>query len=158
MSAQLKGCCRCKQSHPSEMFWANRTKRDGLQDYCKACAKKRRQENPEQARSRDRARYAANPLKRQASPEKKRGYNLMRYWGMTVDEFNARLEAQSGVCAICDLPPAKGRLQVDHDHETGKIRALLCAPCNKGIGCLKDSRRVLLSAARYLELHKEVMQ
>lgn len=52
---------------------------------------------------------------------------------LSPDEYEALLEAQGGVCAICGNPPAKRRLSVDHDHATGKVRGLLCFRCNRAL-------------------------
>jgi hypothetical protein len=59
-------------------------------------------------------------------------------------------EAQSGLCAICRTAPA---LHVDHDHATGKVRALLCFNCNGGLGQFKDDPAVLREAAEYVRFH-----
>lgn len=65
------------------------------------------------------------------------------------------LAAQGGVCAICGETNASGRdLSVDHDHETGEIRQLLCSNCNTGIGLLKDNPELLIKASAYLMKHK----
>jgi hypothetical protein len=69
------------------------------------------------------------------------------------------LTAQDSKCAICGGGPAGGikaaaRLHVDHDHDTGKVRALLCNGCNRGIGYLKDDPALLRVAADYIEQHK----
>ncbi len=60
------------------------------------------------------------------------------------------LAAQGGVCAICKTPPNGVRLSVDHDHKTAAVRGLLCAPCNTGIGMLRDSPMLLAMAEEYL--------
>ena len=67
------------------------------------------------------------------------------------------LEAQGGVCAICEKPERStsryGRIKklaVDHDHDTGAVRGLLCANCNKGIGNLGDDPDILIAGAAYL--------
>lgn len=63
------------------------------------------------------------------------------------------LAAQNGGCAICSTTTPDGnarRFHVDHDHETGKIRGLLCHSCNTGIGKLRDDPDLLLSAVAYL--------
>ena len=61
---------------------------------------------------------------------------------------------QDGRCAICGCVENNGRdFCVDHDHLTGKVRALLCDECNKGIGSLRDSATLLRQAAEYIECH-----
>ena len=72
------------------------------------------------------------------SAEKRREYNYRFRYGISVEEYEAKLTAQEGVCAICSKPPKRGRLHVDHDHGTGRIRDLLCIPCNRDVGHLED--------------------
>jgi molybdopterin-biosynthesis enzyme MoeA-like protein len=57
---------------------------------------------------------------------------------------------QQGLCAICEAAPAK---HVDHDHETGAVRALLCFVCNGGLGQFKDNETLLHAAAYCVALH-----
>lgn len=69
--------------------------------------------------------------------------------GVTREEYDALLAAQDGCCAICrrnDRP-----LDLDHSHEDGHVRGLLCGPCNRGIGFLGDDVMTLRSAIDYLE-------
>jgi hypothetical protein len=84
--------------------------------------------------------------------------NLHRNYKISPDTFNTMWENQGGKCAICEQPMSpRGRMPlaatVDHNHETGKIRGLLCRGCNHGIGNLKDDPKVLQSAAEYLMKH-----
>jgi len=66
-------------------------------------------------------------------------------------EYDALLAFQGGVCGICQNPPKRIRLSVDHDHKTGEIRGLLCAWCNRKIlGSAHDSLSKLQSAVDYL--------
>lgn len=83
--------------------------------------------------------------------------NRLAKFGITPAQYLDMLEAQGGVCAICEHPEKgvarNGRtkaLAVDHDHATGDVRGLLCANCNKGIGNLGDSPERLMSGAAYL--------
>jgi hypothetical protein len=69
-----------------------------------------------------------------ALPDYRRERNLKLVFNMTVDEYDAILEYQGGICAICDHPPKTRRLSVDHDHKTGLIRGLLCHQCNRALG------------------------
>jgi hypothetical protein len=75
---------------------------------------------------------------------------LIAKYGMTAAEVDALRDLQGGVCAICRSAPA---VHVDHDHETGKVRGMLCFSCNAAIGHFKDDPAVLRRAARYLEKH-----
>lgn len=76
---------------------------------------------------------------------------LKRHYGMTKEEYEVLFKSQNGVCAICSKPQSKGRrLAVDHDHETGEVRGLLCDGCNPGIGYFKNDPELLHVAANYL--------
>jgi hypothetical protein len=92
----------------------------------------------------------------------KRGYGKTREWslrklyGLTLADYERMLKEQSGLCAICGCPAETQRhstLHVDHDHESGKVRGLLCNGCNRGIGYMDDRPEVLRAAAEYLERH-----
>jgi hypothetical protein len=81
--------------------------------------------------------------------------NLWKNYKMTPTEFNELWEAQSGKCAICsvEMAPrgrAKNSAAVDHNHESGAVRGLLCRNCNAGIGYLMDDPDLLIAAAEYL--------
>lgn len=68
--------------------------------------------------------------------------------GMTPKDYYDALKQQLGICAICSIRMLAPH--IDHDHTTGKFRGLLCNNCNRGIGLLGDSKRVLRSAIDYL--------
>lgn len=72
---------------------------------------------------------------------------------MTVDDYNKMLDQQKGCCVVCGQHEStfKQRLCVDHDHNTGKVRGLLCKQCNSGIGLLQDDLEILKVAVKYLE-------
>lgn len=84
-----------------------------------------------------------------------RGYHLERKYGVTLEWYEETLVAQGGCCAVCGYVPEKGqrRLAVDHDHETGVVRGLLCQLCNLSVGYMKDDPILLRAAATYLESH-----
>jgi len=67
-----------------------------------------------------------------------RMHNLKRDFGITIEEYDAMLTKQGGVCAICKRPPNKNRLAVDHDHTTGEVRGLLCPSCNRAVGYFEN--------------------
>jgi hypothetical protein len=86
-------------------------------------------------------------------PSTVRRSNLSRY-GMTLEDYDARLAAQGGRCAICGaLEPGSNRSDkffVDHDHATGAVRGLLCSHCNRGLGGFRDDLTLLDKARAYL--------
>lgn len=78
---------------------------------------------------------------------------MVRNYGIGLDEYERMLEEQQGVCAICGLEQnskRNTRLCVDHCHDTGSVRGLLCDRCNRGIGLLQDDYRILNKASDYL--------
>ena len=87
-----------------------------------------REKNPERAREIARQSYHRDP-------SRARGKWLKYRYGITLEDYDAMLVAQGGGCALCQRFPNEGRrLAVDHDHETGRIRGLLCNPCNVMLG------------------------
>lgn len=59
---------------------------------------------------------------------------LNKFYGITEDDYEDMMVVQGGVCALCGGVNRTNRLSVDHDHETGKVRGLLCIACNRGLG------------------------
>lgn len=88
-------------------------------------------------------------MKARYNPEKHKEYGLRRMYGLEISDFNKMIEDQNGCCLICEEFYGF-KLAVDHDHDTGNVRGLLCRKCNSGIGLLGDSIENLLSAAAYL--------
>ena len=133
---------------------------------CKACnlaAKAARyRANPEPFKERTRLwrvenpdRYAANQAAFRASGRKRisdRKSHLKRKFGLTLEQYDAMLAQQGGGCGICGKPPRDDiALHVDHDHETGQIRGLLCFTCNNALGDFEDDASLLRSAVTYVE-------
>lgn len=83
--------------------------------------------------------------------------SLASNYGMTLEQYQARVAEQEGRCAICRAVP-KHRLNVDHDHQTGAVRKLLCRHCNHALGNAKDDPALLRAMADYLELHRSATQ
>jgi hypothetical protein len=85
------------------------------------------------------------------------GSNLKRYYGMTRAQYDALLESQGGGCAICgreedrQVDGTSQLLAVDHDHESGEVRGLLCRQHNMMVGQSNDSPEALRKAADYLD-------
>jgi hypothetical protein len=108
--------------------------------------KKHRDANKDEHNAKIRAKRAAGP----------RAHDyLKRNYGLTIEQYQAKLDAQGGVCAVCAKPDPvpRRRLAVDHCHDTGRVRGLLCGLCNSAIGKFKDDPKMLDKAAAYLRAH-----
>lgn len=77
--------------------------------------------------------------------------HLRKKYGISLEERDLMSAKQNGKCAICLAE--KPNLHVDHSHETGVVRGLLCFTCNSALGKFKDSPTLLRAAADYIELH-----
>lgn len=84
--------------------------------------------------------------------EEQKRLRIKRLYGITLEQFAERLKTQGGGFAICERKAKKYRLSIDHDHITGQIRGILCAPCNRAIGTLGDSVEGLQKAINYLQI------
>jgi recombination endonuclease VII len=73
--------------------------------------------------------------------------HLRHWYGLSIERYDALLAEQGGGCAICGRTE---RLHVDHDHESGVVRGILCGGCNRALGCMDDDPERLVAAARYL--------
>lgn len=76
---------------------------------------------------------------------------LLDKYGLTLGQYEAMLRRQKGVCAVCERPPKKKPLNVDHDHETERVRGLLCFMCNKKIVGRHKNGILLRKAADYVD-------
>lgn len=140
-----KQCQRCKKVKPIEEFPKNKRNCDGRGSYCRSCWSKItaewRKKNPEKWR------------------EIQREQMLKVKYNITPTNYDALLQSQNGVCAICGKScPTGKRLAVDHDHETDKVRGLLCVNCNVALGYVQDDSDLLRKLADYLEKHNTGVQ
>jgi DNA repair exonuclease SbcCD ATPase subunit len=150
-----KTCTACKEDKPVEAFSRSSRNKSGRQSRCKDCFNKWYEANKNGVLAR--ARYARD-LAAKNSDEgrmKQRAARFKRLYGMTLEEYAVMVEAQEFKCAVCGRhhDDERNGLVVDHDHITGKIRALLCDRCNVGIGNLGDDPDRLIRAAEYLRIH-----
>ena len=127
----IKVCSKCNTEKSLDSFGVNKATKDGLQYHCRVCINE----------------YG----KKVYTPEYRANKNLKHKFGITLEDYDAMLELQGGKCGICSSEEPKGkRFSVDHNHNTGEVRGLLCNPCNTAIGLLKDSPAVLDAAKEYL--------
>lgn len=163
----MKRCKVCKETKSTTDFYRAAGTRDGYRLECKACnlagraakyrdnprpaierATKWQRENPERLQAKQRE-YAETGKKKISD----RKSHLKRKYGLTLEAFDALLASQGGGCGICGRPDADN---VDHDHETGAVRGILCFPCNVAIGLFHESEDRLLAAAAYLAKDDEL--
>ena len=78
---------------------------------------------------------------------------IRRIYGTTLDQYNEMLKDQGNGCKLCGKTPEEEgrRLAIDHCHETGKVRGILCSDCNIGLGKFKDDTEVMMKAIDYLK-------
>lgn len=146
----VKTCSRCRESKTLAHFGVARARPDGYDGYCRECRRLATRES--YARHAERRRADARLYRTTAGPNYYRRSNLARY-GITPEEYDEMLARQSGKCAICASSDPRnrwGRFAVDHCHDTGVVRGLLCGPCNTGVGQFGDDPLRLRAAAKYL--------
>ena len=153
--------CRICQTEkePSE-FGRCKTKPSGLDTRCKKCLavylKDWKRKNPDKMRAiyeRYEARLRDNGTWHKRGRERCWKHHVKVQYDMSPGDYDRMVLLQGGECALCHRRPK--RLFVDHDHITGKVRALLCPSCNSGLGHFGDDPRMLREAARFVEKHRE---
>lgn len=167
-SVVSKICSACGMDKPRSDFHTRRASKDGLRPNCKECAAEDKRVYHQKNAVRIRKKVAdwdkSNPGRKNENARRNyaggtmsgRAHNLKKCYGITNEDYDRLVQAQDGVCAVCGELPSGGKsggkfLDVDHDHVTGVVRGLLCGPCNRGIGQMKDDPQRLRKAAAYLE-------
>lgn len=138
----MKKCSVCKKTKPLEEFHNKASSKDGKGYRCKPCDKEAREkwakENPERDKLSRRARQ------------------LKYKYGIALEDYERMFKEQKGRCKICNTDEPRSAhgtkvFAVDHCHETGKVRGLLCSKCNRALGLFGDDPSVLAKAIEYLE-------
>ena len=135
---------------------------------CKDCRNKYSRDyfrnNPEARERRKESMKKCEENKPEQYAEMRRRLHLKRFWNITLEQYDEMLEKQNKVCAICKKPElaTRGRsnkqsLAVDHCHDTGKIRELLCMDCNQTLGRFNDDPSWFIAASEYLVKHGKVV-
>lgn len=119
-------------------------------DRAREASRKRRAMFPNEGRLAKAKWVSAN---RELSRERQRGYHYKRLYGITIEERDAMLQAQGGVCLCCQSVPTTSKTpwHVDHNHKTGAVRGILCLHCNITLGHARDNPELLRKLADYLE-------
>lgn len=143
-----KHCNWCDSDLDLSKFGKNRSKKDGLTSYCRDCVNAYNREhskNNERVRLKSKNQYHSNKRRH-------RNWELKRLFGITIEDYEQMLSEQNHVCAICFGTEKRSHksLAVDHCHDTGVVRGLLCSNCNLGLGNFQDNIEILKSAIEYL--------
>jgi len=148
VDTKTKACTYCKIEKPLTEFFSRGGKLLHLyKSRCKLCMQAKRQEWAENNKDH------LNEWRKKNWVESNR---RLKRRGITQKIYDELYEAQRGCCAICNEPEEKfSWLCIDHDHESGRIRGLLCPNCNRGIGLLKDNADLLERAAKYIKTAKK---
>lgn len=165
----MKQCPDCRKEGIGPKSYSDFSKckgrRDGYQDYCIPHSRARNRashlrSSPEANRARSKKWREQNPVAYRANWIR----NNLRRYGLTEQQYQNLFNLQNGRCAICEQElvnqlqhdrPFRGAAhdnvsRVDHCHETGRVRGLLCFSCNVGLGKFQDDANLLSKAARYL--------
>lgn len=158
----IKICSKCEAEKDRSEFYHN-------MGVCKVCHAIRTNEwkknNPAKAKTTALKSYYKNKEARDktsrqwqlANPEKVKRiaikWELKTKYGITLEKYESMVEAQNGLCAVCNTKPSHRRLDVDHSHISGKLRKLLCSNCNTALGLLKEDKERITKLLQYLEEH-----
>jgi hypothetical protein len=129
-----KFCKTCTLIKPFSEFYTHKNSKDGHINHCKTCISEKR--------------------KKEYCSEKTRSHNLKSKYKINLEIYEEMLIAQNYRCAICNTTDPGDYHQnfcVDHDHNTGKIRGLLCHNCNSALGNFHDNISTLTNAILYLQ-------
>jgi hypothetical protein len=158
----MKRCKKCGEIKPIDDFYRATGMVDGHRSECKSCHRVKQrlwyQANREHAiaevkRWQQENKEHLNQYRREyrkgREAEAREGH-LRRKFGLTQADYDELFAKQGGGCRICRRPPGKISLHVDHDHETGEIRGLLCVGCNNALGQFHDDTQLLGRAITYV--------
>lgn len=127
----MKKCATCKETKPLSEYHNESRSKDGKTYRCKPCA-----------------RAAA---RRHYCPIRSANYLREKKYGVTQEQWDLMSKRCDDKCEICGKENKHRALCVDHNHDTGEVRGLLCDNCNVGIGKLQDSVDLIQKAAVYLQ-------
>ena len=123
-----KQCTQCKTEFPAtvEFFSFHKRGRDGLFSLCRDCNRKNNRDWWGKNKEKHRKRVRKNAL--------------LRNYGITLEDYDKIYTEQNGCCSICGAHQSElsHTLGVDHSHTTGKVRGLLCTPCNTKLSAVED--------------------
>ena len=147
----MKKCSRCGETKILDDFPKHKQCRDGHIGVCKLCRYDGRKKWLKNGGNKRDAAIA----RKYRTTRKGKESRLMREYGLSSAEWQILFDEQKGKCLICDTHQAdlKQTLNVDHCHTTGRVRGLLCGPCNQALGIMRDDRNIVLRRVKYIDGH-----
>jgi len=133
----VRVCSKCKESKAFSEFPKDSRKKHGIRYSCRVC---------ENARMAKYDKSEAGVKRMRTGKWKQQGIDI------TFDEYEERYARLEGRCEICN--DFQTSLCVDHDHNTGLVRGLLCRPCNLGLSAFKEEPKIFLNAEAYIRSFK----
>ncbi len=164
MKRTTKACLKCGKEWPISEYHEKRGK---PQPQCKECRSEYMrgyyQDNYDRERAKRKAWYEANKLRvceqlkeeYKANPEKYKWQRLKQKYGVTQEQYEGLRKMQRNKCGICRTSFDETEPHLDHCHDTGKVRGLLCANCNTGIGLFKHNAKRMEKAIAYVVKYKK---
>jgi hypothetical protein len=173
-SSTVKVCRTCHEEKPASLFPGNKREKDGIDIYCRSCVSRRNRD----LRKKNMLRKDVLVPQTKTCPKcmtQKSGTDFHKNrrendglephcktcflarkrrsaYGVSKEWVADTLATQNGGCAVCktQTPMGRGGFHVDHNHETGEVRGLLCHKCNMALGLFKDRAEILLKAISFL--------
>jgi hypothetical protein len=144
-----KKCTKCLAIKSEDSFNKAKKNKDGLNGWCRVCTNEYSREWARKNKKRHQENYNRW---RQNNLEHANDLDRLRSYGLPSGRYKQILEIQKGCCAICkaNSPAPKKTFCVDHCHETGKVRGLLCHRCNTMLGHAKENLETLKNAINFL--------
>lgn len=165
---RVKICSKCKEEKNLWEFYKHKGHKDGLMSSCKKCTNDTNKDNYKKHKAKrlewakqyrlshkkELKEWGKNWYKK--NKEKVRNSTLLYKYGLSITEYNYRFSEQNGCCVICEKHQSEltQALAVDHCHENGKVRGLLCSKCNIALGNVDEDINILLSMVDYLIKNK----
>ena len=142
----MKWCSKCETEKPSSYFHSRKDTKSGVRSHCKRCVNDSNLDK-----------YHQDLDKKDIHHLRARKHALKKFYNITLEDYDRMFKEQGGVCLICNKKETLHKrkyLCIDHNHDTGEVRGLLCSNCNRGLGSFKDSKNLLKGAIIYLDRYE----
>lgn len=149
---QTKTCRTCSQTKPVEEFTVS-SRAYGRIYYASDCKECCRSKHKKRWSSMSKEERQTRNAVGNAKKEYHKNYRLITKYGITLEQFNIMYQEQQGQCAICSIQVPDSKICVDHNHNTGQVRQLLCHNCNVLLGHAFEDPSLLTKCAEYLNAH-----